>query len=781
MNFISWLLGFDRVRSIDSIDFSLSAPWAADRGLLVFGCCMVGIVTSSVFYARFEEKRSTFVARLLTAIRATLLVLLVLTLAAPLVRSSATMERRPRVLVVIDNTESMNLADAKLPGMKPIRRADRVVKLAAGEKGFFGRLEAQRGYELTFATFSGDEQRPLETMALADLAGKLTCSGTRTDLAAVIQESAARTDVASLGAVLFISDFAHNGSTPLSPSSSELVDDFPVPIWTIGVGRINPADISVAIRGETKAKLGEPTSLQIDLLQQGLTDQLAEVTLHAHALTRAPDKESITRLVYSSEVALSQASHTLDVPFTPDVAGPIELTAAVKQLGGELLHQNNTTGHRIEVIADHLRLMFVEHEPAWEWRFIKEVFHRDKLVGLDGFRTYLGSADKAVRQTNSLFLPELAASRAEFFNRDVVLLGDVPAETLTPDFCSMLEEFVGDFGGGLVVLAGPRFGPTQLLDTPIAGMLPVRLDAASELQDKRDFALRRTSTADQYPFMTLADSASENDRAWRSLEKLPWYFPSASVHEQADVLAEHPNDLCSDGETHQPLIAIRPYGNGQVVYVAFNELWRLRSGIGQKCHQRFWSQLIYRLGMSHPVGGRKRFVVRLDDRVFRVGGTATLTVDAFDEDFQPLDRELSAKLFPPESSGLVSETISLTRNNASRYEVAFDLSTPGEYRLEIADAVADEIHQEVLRVSAASVELQNPARDAELQSMIAERTGGRACHIDDAEHMLDNLRLQAVMEREERAITLWHTPLWFVLVAGLMLSEWTVRRWVHLP
>ena len=39
---------------------------------------------------------------------------------------------------------------------------------------------------------------------------------------------------------------------------------------------------------------------------------------------------------------------------------------------------------------------------------------------------------------------------------------------LSDRFCELTEEFVGEFGGGLVVIAGPRFGPGELAGTPIA-------------------------------------------------------------------------------------------------------------------------------------------------------------------------------------------------------------------------------------------------------------------------------------------------------------------------
>ena len=83
--------------------------------------------------------------------------------------------------------------------------------------------------------------------------------------------------------------------------------------------------------------------------------------------------------------------------------------------------------------------------------------------------------------------------------------------------------------------------------------------------------------------------------------------PSATT-----VLAAHPDDKCDDGRTPQPLIAIRKYGRGEVVYIAFDEMWRLRKKYGEKYYRQFWGQMIHRLGLSHALGSQKRFVVNTD-------------------------------------------------------------------------------------------------------------------------------------------------------------------------
>ena len=38
-----WLLGFDNVRSIDSVDFSLAAPWASQNQLIVPAVCIAAV------------------------------------------------------------------------------------------------------------------------------------------------------------------------------------------------------------------------------------------------------------------------------------------------------------------------------------------------------------------------------------------------------------------------------------------------------------------------------------------------------------------------------------------------------------------------------------------------------------------------------------------------------------------------------------------------------------------------------------------------------------------
>ncbi len=253
-----------------------------------------------------------------------------------------------------------------------------------------------------------------------------------------------------------------------------------------------------------------------------------------------------------------------------------------------------------------------------------------------------------MRQQNELFLPSMTPPRQEFFKNDLIFLGDMPSGQPTPalsdHFCKLVKEFVGDMGGGLVILCGPRFGPQQLAKTPLADLLPVTVDPAARVRDQEPFALQLTAQAAGYPFMQLGAGSSlpEMQQAWDTLGPLPWYQPVEGIQASATVLAEHPTATCANGKK-QPLIAIRQYGRGEVVYLGFNETWRLRRVHGEELYRRFWKEVMWRLALNHALGANKRFVVQTDRPRYAVDQTVTLTVKAGNAQYKALSESDGAR------------------------------------------------------------------------------------------------------------------------------------------
>jgi hypothetical protein len=320
-------------------------------------------------------------------------------------------------------------------------------------------------------------------------------------------------------------------------------------------------------------------------------------------------------------------------------------------------------------------------------------------------------------------------------------------------------------------------------------MLPVIIDPSGDLRaapEHPGFRLRLTPHAERFTFMQLGAEPAENGRAWDNLGKLPWYQPVAMVHPQAEVLAEHPTDKCADGKTPQPLVAIRKYGKGEVVYLGFNEMWRLRRRYGEKYYRQFWSQLIYRLGMSHALGPEKRFVARIDQQQYRAEDKVLLSVEAYDENYEPLgdeglpERGLAAELIVPASGGAQTQQILVPMLRKGLFEAQIPVFAVGSYSLRVKDPVTGKMDEQRFEVTPLSAERRNAVRDEKLQMELARATGGRSYDLTTVHKLPDELKIEPVVQRQTRNLALWTTPLWFGVIVALMLGEWLVRKMIRL-
>jgi hypothetical protein len=736
-------------------------------------------------------------------------------LAEPTVVLQVTRQPRPLLWMLFDGTDSMAIVDdlsdsqrrrlADATGLSPTEssnsstaqpaRIDYLRALVARrEANLLSRLEEK--YRLkcflferpdavrTLSAARDGEPDELDPKALAE---ELTTRGPVTALGGALADLARRHSSQHLAGVVVFSDFDQNsGPAPLAAARQ-----LNVPIYAVGVGPEVAVDLAVDLEAPLLMKKGEASTLTVTVRQTDLDGRMVPVRVTARPVS---GDTTVRQPVGEQQVQLTGPSTTIRFPFTPTETGRFVFIAESDPQEGEVLRQNNVAQREVNIQDDFLRLMYVEYEPTWEWRFIKEVFHRDRLVGERGFRTFLRSADPKVRKSNDLFLTTLTPPRSEFFAYDVIFLGDMPAPTLSKRFTENVQEFVSEFGGGLVVLSGPNFGPAQLAGTPLADMLPVVVDTEARLRDAREFAPRLTPEAARYDFMQLAAGTTENQRAWANLGRLPWYQPVARVRDGATVLLAHPSDRCTDGKTPQPIIATRRYGKGQVVYLATNETWRLRRLYGEAFYRRFWGQMIYRLGLSHALGDQKRFVVRTDRQQYQVDDRVLLTVDAYDQNFEPLvesklpQRKLTGRLLPPAGTSTAidadsdsAQPISIAQVRPGVFEASLPVLSAGEHRIEVVDPISNQTTAVTFQAISQSLERRSAVRNTALEEQLAAATGGKTYDLTTVARLPDEIHAHTRVETSIEVVPLWNTWLAFSLVVALLLIEWTVRKWVNLP
>lgn len=807
------------LRAMEDLQLTFAAPWVR-RGpaWLLFGCLAL-CALALVFYFRWQHRGRRRARMAMAVSRAALLCLLLLVLAEPVLTYVETLNLRPVLWVLVDGTQSMELKDKLAPAEREAlskavgrdeippateddwNRLDYVKALLARRDA---NLLEQLGDRFDVRVFLLDRPDgvaalpappPGEKMRPQDVVERLQARAAVTNLASAFDDLGSKHAARNLAALVMISDF--NDTTGFAEDAEALplraARRLGVPVHTVGIGPRTAIDLSVSIQPPPVMKKDERSVVVVTLRHTGLEGRSVQVRLMRRGLEdEASRRES--QVLDAQVVDLAASPHTIEFPYTPDEAGRFIFAAEVDPLEDEVVTANNQHEREVQVRDDFMRLMFVEYEPTWEWRFIKEVFHRDKLVGLRGFRTYLRSSDPKVRETNELYLRTLTPPRSEFFANDVILLSDLPAAALSTNFCNLVKEFVSEFGGGLVVLAGPRFGPAELAQTPLADVLPVVLDPNLSVRDQQEFPLVLDEAGvAMFDFMRLGADENEHRRAWNNLGLLPWYQPVRHLHPSGSfVLATHPADTTSDNKSRQPIIAIRNYGRGQVVWLGFNETWRLRRKYGERYYRQFWGQMIHHLGLRHAMGAQKRFVVQVDKPAYDSNQKAVLTVEAYDENYRRLSegklRELGLEsglqaqwIRPDDDGGEQEENLTIPLFKEGIFETELTVFGEGEHLVRVQDPIANESAVVNFRVTRVSRELRDPVRNYRLQQQIAEATGGRAYELTEASRLAAQIESPELTEVTPRVVPLWNTPLAFVLIVGLMLGEWLFRKLVNLP
>ncbi|MEC7565636.1 MAG: hypothetical protein VX738_08125 [Planctomycetota bacterium] len=798
MNTIARFLGVEEGDTLHDVSLQFVSFWAEGRPVLVILLCLALAAVGCWFYVRFQQdraldkrpRRKIFLA----CSRGFILALIGFILAEPVISVSLTEHPRPLLLVLLDTSDSMNLDDEhtseeadqifKMLGDQPkLEEATRLdlLNMALRQGKLVDSLSAlDEEFDLRFySTEQGHTIREvsLEQEDVFKLQAPLTADLQTTAIGSSLDELHRRHGTRHLAGVVIASDFSQNAGNPAISSAEQLA----VPLFTTGIGPREVIDVAIQLQTPLVLKQDERTSVTATVRQQGVVGDTIEIQLYERLLGTGVDQ-----LEVSSEVAvgppvlvvLTEAQSTIDLPYLPTASGRFELVASVAMLPGEASERNNRAAREILVRDESLNLFFVEYEPTWEWRFVKEVFQRDPLIGEDGFRTYLQSADFKVSQSNDLFVERLIRPRDEFFANDVVLISDVPGDMLTKPFQDQLAEYVERFGGGLVVIAGPRFGISSLQGTQLAEMLPVVVDRS--LQPKpSQFALALTPEAAGNPFVNLGDTAEENMLAWTNMGDLPWYQPVLRPHPLATVLATHPTDKTVDREQLQPLIATRRYGKGEVIYIGFNETWRLRKKYGERFYRQFWGQMIYRLGLGRALGQQKRFSPSTDLTTYQTGERVTVTVEAYSKDYKELSaKSLSGRLLRQtgSSSQQIDEiSIPMARDNVV-FETSIAALEAGSYRLMILDPETDTEFEIGFEVAAVSRERLDVVRNTPLQQQLADVTGGQACELYELPELLDGLEAKPLEQYSHRQLPLWNTWLMLILVLTMMHTEWLVRK-----
>ena len=703
-------------------------------------------------------KLRTWRAWVIWAMQSALVALILLLLWQPALTVAELSSQQNVIAVVVDDSQSMAIPDTD---GKP-REQQAVAALEGGLLAGLAKRFQTRVYRLD------------STLGRVDGTRSIAPAGKATHLGDGLRQLAQETSDLPVGAVVLLSDGSENSTGPggsgISLEAMQALRDRRLPVHAIGFGREHLAhdaeveDVSVAQGAIVNARI----SAQVSVSQWGYAGQKATLTV------RDGDKALAARQITLAADGVLQTEPML---FSSGSAGAKILRFSVEPLPGEENLQNNAVTRPVLVSDTKRRILYVEGEPRWEFKFIRRAEDDDPSIQLVSMlRT---SENKIYRQgiSSPTELAEGFPQRAEdLFSYAGIIIGSVDADFFTPLQKELLREYVDRRGGGVLFLGGR----SSLSDggwnaSSLNDLMPTFLPSGRSSFHRNPATVDLTSAGLSSPITQLLDDPAKNAARWKKLTYLADYEDPGSPKPGATVLAE-----MNAGRRRLPLLITENYGHGRTAVLATGGTWRwqMSEALGDTAHDLFWQQLLRWLVAESP----GPVTAAVPDRELMDEGRVHLTAQVRDKDFQPSPTaRVAAHIVGPGGSDAVVD-LRPSPETPGQFEADWTAAKPGGYVAEItADPSAGqgaELGRDVVTFERQDgvAEHFHTGQNRRLLEQLAAGTGGRYWKPSDLQNLPRDIAYSEAGISVHTTHELWDMPINFLLLLALPAGEWLLRR-----
>jgi uncharacterized membrane protein len=478
----------------------------------------------------------------------------------------------------------------------------------------------------------------------------------------------------------------------------------------------------------------------------------------------------------SREVTLAADGTTQleTVFFAPGTAGVKNLHFSLGPLSGEENPLNNSISRLMGVTDDKRRILYVEGEPRWEYKFIRRAEDDDKLVQVASMlRT---TENKIYRQgiSSPRELEDGFPVRPEdLFAYQGIILGSVELGYFTPLQQELLREYVDRRGGGLLFLGG-RFALSEggWGGSNLAELLPTVLPN-SRITFHRDPATVELSTAgSDSPITRLLDDPAKNMERWKKLAYLMDYQEAGTPKPGATVLAQ-----MSSGGRKLPLLVTQNYGRGRTALMATSGTWRwqMAQPLGDPAHDLFWQQLLRWLVLESPA----QVVVTAPTQTLMDDGHIQLSASVRDKEYLPApDAKVTAHVIGPNGLSVMLD-MAPAAGDPGTFNVSWIAEKPGSYMAEVtAQRRTDNLGSGTFPFERIDGVAENfhTTQNRDLLQKLAAETGGRYWRPDELARLPNEISYSDAGISVRDIKELWNMPIVFLWLLLLMAAEWLLRR-----
>lgn len=659
------------------------------------------------------------------------------------------------IAVVIDDSRSMAIADEHGTS----RESAALSALQAGVLDGLNKRFHTRLYTLD------------NTLTKVDGPRAVTPTASATHLGDGLQHLAEETADLPVGAVVLLSDGGENaqgvGGGGISLTAMQALRNRRLPVHTVAFGSDTPLhdveleDVSVASTAVANAR----TSATVSFTQHGYAKQQATLAVRDGARTLAAKPVTL---------AADGTLQTEALFFSAGAASASTLRFSVEPMAGEASVKNNSMTRPVLVTDAKRRILYIEGEPRWQFRFLRRAAEDDPSLQIVSIlRT---SENKLYRQ--GIRGPDELAdgfpSRAEdLFQYNGIIIGSVAADYFTPTQQELLREYADRRGGGILFLGGREaLSDGGWTASSLNELMPTFLPSGRNHFKRNPALVNLTAAGVASPITRLLDDPAKNAERWRKLTYLADYEDPGTAKPGAIVLAE----MTSAGR-HMPFLITQNYGNGRTAILASGGTWRwqMSEALGDPSHNLFFQQLLRWLVADTP----GPVTASTSARTLSDAGGMTLSAMVHDAQFQPAtNAHVTARLTGPSNANAVLDMVP-SHDTPGLYTTSYTAPAAGPYLAEVtAIDAGKELGRDALtfqREDGVAEEFHTAANPG-LLKQLANDTGGRAWSAADLKDLPRDISYSEAGISVRSTKELWNLPILFILLLALPLTEWLLRR-----
>jgi uncharacterized membrane protein len=754
--------------------------WSHPHGHLFFFLLALGLVVLLVLAFRLSSAPNAR-SKALILLRAAALGTLVLILLNPTrVQEARQIGPQPGAVFLLDQSRSMSLESPRTRAQAARDLMEQALgRMPAGRRppirsfGFGRELTALSTFDQR--TFPKEDQTRLNS-ALEQLAGRFGES-------------------LPFGVFVFSDGRSTEPEAEPLAATARAYRELGVPVHVVALGdeRVS-GDVAISdIDAPKDARPGTRVPVRVTVRSRGFAGQRAELNIR---LASDPRGAPIATLPFS----LSEGEQTPELVIETDRAkGPLK--AEITSFPHEAVASNNAVSFQISPRESKIRVIYMEGTGNQEYRFLQDALQEDPNIKCTSLQ--LGNQYDARPRLSRVDDPArgFPTTRDELFGYDVVICSDIARTSFTQEQLDWTVELVGKRGGGFAMIGGnTSFGSGGWDQTVWDGLIPVDMSGHGQQRSENFWGSLRVIVPPEaalHPIWRIVDDPERNREVLGNLPILYGTNLIERLKPAATALGLSQGPLGGSGVV--TVFSCQAFGSGRTFAMSsdttldwgrdFEHNW----GEGDNRYfRKFWQNVVRWLA-ENSESGQKRLRVETDKVIYRPGQDIRIKAVAYDDKLNETDSyrvvarlrgpgEPESRPFDQSAQSLTPQVkdLAYTGSIAAPQPAAADPgSTLQKVVLDVAAFDQDRV------VARSSVDLQtiddpaefrDPRPDHRALDALAKNSGGQAItSANDLANLLGrhpDASVRLIVTRWP----LWDTPLLWLLLLGLLATEWILRR-----